>query len=516
MSTPNAHVISAVAIALILLLIHPSGALEVKVGVYNNSPLVFYENGEAKGLFIDLLEYIAREEGWELRYTYSTFPVLLDKLRKGEIDLLPDVAYSSERAGLFSFGNETVISNWGVICSKSHLDSILDLDGLRIAGVKDEVYYETLKSLKKSFGLKCEFVDIAGDYSDVLRAVKNGEADAGVVSRLYAEFNSRKFGLTVTSIVFSPVELRYAAAKDREFLVITIDRYLARLKGEDGSVYYAALDKWIGHEREEVPKWVYVVFSVLAVVSVLAVYKELFIRRELKKREEELIRTYALLKRISRINELMLRERDVESLARKSVEVLGDYLNSMVVILSKEGVIAFEGGSKPVKREQVEEYGCIKTALDRKAPVYFSPERHPKSCPHLKSGVNYHSYTFPAMYKGEVKGVLFVQSSYRLSSREVRLLRTLAEDIAFAVHSIEVEEEKNEVLRQLDENVNDMMALVDRIRNPLSVIKGYSELFCESAHEKIDQQIGRILEIVRKVEERWKESEALKEKLKKY
>lgn len=516
MRVSSAHISSAIAIAIIVLLTHPSSAMEVKVGVYNNPPLIFYENGEAKGLFIDLLEYIAREEGWKLKYSYSTFPVLLDKLKKGEIDLLPDVAYSSERAKLFSFGNETVISNWGVICSKSHLDSILDLDGLRIAGVKDDVYYETLKSLTKSFGLKCEFVDISGDYSDVLRAVKNGKADAGVVSRLYADFNSREFGLTVTSIVFSPVELRYAAAKDREFLVITIDKYLAKLKEEDGSVYYATLDKWIGHEREEVPKWVYMAFSVLVVVSILAVYKELFIRRELKKREEELIRTYALLKRISRINELMLRERNIDSLARKSVEVLGDYLNSMVVVLSKDGIIAFEGGSKSVKREQVEEYECIRAALDRKVPVYFSPERHPKSCPHLRSGIGYHSYTFPAMYKGDVKGVLFVQSKYRLSSREVRLLRTLAEDIAFAVHSIEVEEEKNAILRQLDRNINDMMALVDRIRNPLSAIKGYSEMFCENAYEKIDQQVERILAIVRYIEERWKESEALKERLKKY
>ncbi|WP_457590906.1 transporter substrate-binding domain-containing protein [Geoglobus sp.] len=485
----------------------------MNVGIYSNPPLVFYENGEAKGLFIDLLEYIAEKEGWELEYTYSTFPILIEKLEKGEIDLLPDVAYSEERSKVLSFSNETVISNWGVICAKSRLDSILDLDGLKIAGVKDDVYYESLKGLVESFGLNCEFIDIVGDYGDVLTAVKEGRADAGVVSRLYADFNAKNFGLSSTSIVFSPVELRFAAPKNRTSLLSKIDKHLSELKKDENSVYYSYIDKWIGQKKKEIPRWVYAVFLILAAISVLAVYREYFIRRELRKREEELIRTYGLLKRISRINELMLREKDVESLARKSVEVLGDYLNAMVVIFSKDGIIAYEGGSRVLKKSQVEKYHCIRNALERRSPVYFSPEKHPRSCPHFKTGFKFHSYVFPATYKGNVKGVLFIQSEYRLSSRETRLLRTLAEDIAFAVHSIEMEEEKDAILNQLDDNINDMMALVDRIRNPLSVIKGYSEIFCESAQEKIDTQVERILDIVRTIEERWKESERLKDRL---
>lgn len=81
--------IALITLTLLVLLISPVSAVKVNAGVYNNPPLVFYENGEAKGLFIDLLEYIAKEEGWELKYTYSTFPVLLEKLEKEEIDILP-------------------------------------------------------------------------------------------------------------------------------------------------------------------------------------------------------------------------------------------------------------------------------------------------------------------------------------------------------------------------------------------------------------------------------------------
>ena len=39
----------------------------LRVGVYNNKPTIFEDNGgKAKGLFIDILEEIGINEGWEL------------------------------------------------------------------------------------------------------------------------------------------------------------------------------------------------------------------------------------------------------------------------------------------------------------------------------------------------------------------------------------------------------------------------------------------------------------------
>ncbi|WP_456369170.1 transporter substrate-binding domain-containing protein [Geoglobus sp.] len=510
--------VSAITIlAVAVILITPVTAIKVRVGVYNNPPLLFYENGQAKGLFIDILEYTAKKEGWEIEYIHASFPTLLEMIENGEVDVIPDIAYSEEREEFLSFSNETVISNWGVICSKSDLDSILDLKGMRVAGVVKDIYYENLKLLTKAFGIDCKFIDVYGDYGDVLNAVKSGKADAGVVSRLYGKLHGKEYGTKVTSIIFSPVELRFAAAKGKEALLQRIDYHLSELKREEGSLYYASLDKWVGTEKKEIPKWVFIVLFILIAITSLAIYNEYYLKKELSKREKELIRAYNLLKRISRINEIMLREKNLEKLVKSAAEVLGDYLNSMIAVFSGNDVIAYGGVSGHVKTMgDLSKYHCVELSLKSGTPRHFPPEKHPPSCPHAKNGGKFHSYVFPLRYAGVTKGVLFIQSKTKLTGKEIKILRTLAEDIAFAVHSIEVEEEKNEVLRQLDENVNDMMALVDRIRNPLSVIKGYSELFCESAHETIDQQIGRILEIVRKIEERWKESEALKDKLKKY
>jgi ABC-type amino acid transport substrate-binding protein len=105
--------------------------MEVRVGVYENPPKVFTSaSGKPSGIFIDIIEHMAREEGWRLRYVSGTWAEGLDRLSKGEIDLMPDVAYTSERENLFSFHQVPVLSSWSQIyaAKNSKIQSILDLD----------------------------------------------------------------------------------------------------------------------------------------------------------------------------------------------------------------------------------------------------------------------------------------------------------------------------------------------------------------------------------------------------
>ncbi len=76
----------------------------VRVGVYQNEPKVFLnEQGEPDGFFIELLEEIAKVEGWELQYFPCEWEDCLADLEEGQIDLMPDVAYSPDRDVIFDF-----------------------------------------------------------------------------------------------------------------------------------------------------------------------------------------------------------------------------------------------------------------------------------------------------------------------------------------------------------------------------------------------------------------------------
>ena len=88
----------------------------VTVGVYENAPKVFTsEAGKPSGIFIEIIEHIAKAEGWSLHYVSGTWAEGLARLAKGEIDLMPDVAYTSEREKIYSFHKMPVLSVWSQV-----------------------------------------------------------------------------------------------------------------------------------------------------------------------------------------------------------------------------------------------------------------------------------------------------------------------------------------------------------------------------------------------------------------
>lgn len=129
-------------------LIAPSPARSsdpVRVGVYQNTPLTFEENGKTKGFFIDILEYIAGKEGWKIEYVHSSWPECLRNLKSGKIDLLGGMAYSELKGRNFAYTFESVITNWGQMYLNkiSDIESIINLKGKKVAVLQNDIYFNT-------------------------------------------------------------------------------------------------------------------------------------------------------------------------------------------------------------------------------------------------------------------------------------------------------------------------------------------------------------------------------------
>ena len=87
--------------------------IELRVGVYNNSPKLFVDTtGRAAGILIDMLDEMAAAEGWTVRYVPCTWAACVAKLARGELDVLPDVAYTEERARTFKFHAVPALLSW--------------------------------------------------------------------------------------------------------------------------------------------------------------------------------------------------------------------------------------------------------------------------------------------------------------------------------------------------------------------------------------------------------------------
>ncbi|MCD6104954.1 MAG: transporter substrate-binding domain-containing protein, partial [Thermosipho sp. (in: Bacteria)] len=159
------------------------GNITLKVGIYDNYPLCYYENGKAKGFYVDILNYIAEKEDWNIQYIYDTWYNLYSKLQTGEIDALAAIAYSPEREQLFVFNNVGFLSNWGVLVSNRPINDLSEISNKKIALVKGDIYTQNFLKLTSAFSLDYSITWVYS-YEEVLKLISDKKVDAGVVSRL--------------------------------------------------------------------------------------------------------------------------------------------------------------------------------------------------------------------------------------------------------------------------------------------------------------------------------------------
>lgn len=274
----------------------PSAALAdyrtIKVGLYENPPKVFTsESGKPSGIFVDILEEIAAGEGWRIRWIAGTWADGLERLERGELDLMPDVAFTSERARIYTFHKIPVISPWFQVYAHqgSDIHSIFDLNGKNIAVLRGSVQEAAFRSLAQGFGVSI-FLVTAPDYDSVFQLVVDGEADAAIANQFFGTMNARRFNLEDTAVIFSPSDLFFAAPKDASSqLLDAIDARLAQFKSDPASIYYASLKRWTSEEPHfRMPVWLQLLALAFALALLIGWLNAWYWKRELNNRTRQL------------------------------------------------------------------------------------------------------------------------------------------------------------------------------------------------------------------------------------
>lgn len=228
-------------------------AREVKLGLYENPPKIFTsDDGVPSGIFIEIIEEIARLEGWQIIYEHGTWSEGLLRLQQGKLDLMPDVAFTSDRDKIFSFHEIPVLSSWfQVYGSKgSGIQSILDLDFKKVSVLKDSIQEKAFRDMIEGFGLNIELVPV-DDFEMSFLYVLDGLADAAITNHYFGVMNAYRMGLEDTAIVFHPSTLYFASPKNKnQDLLSAIDFHLDSLKRDPGSVYFNTLKNWTSYETD--------------------------------------------------------------------------------------------------------------------------------------------------------------------------------------------------------------------------------------------------------------------------
>ena len=265
----------------------------VLVGYEQNHPMASTaSDGKAQGIMIDLVEEVARREGWSIKYVPCVWSKCLENLESEKIDLLVGIAHTPERAQKYSYNQHTVISNWGLLYSRpgQKIESYADLNGKRIAVVKNDVYCNTFIKMLQQFNIRCDLV-YADNFRDVFDMIDWGEVDAGVANRFFSLLNERSFKVKATPIIFSPVSVQIAAPKGKHAALLTaFDRQLEAMKKDRNSVYHHSLKRWLGIEGVgySMPRWLgWVLGAVLGGAALLGGFVAL-LRREVRRKTADL------------------------------------------------------------------------------------------------------------------------------------------------------------------------------------------------------------------------------------
>ncbi|KQC08315.1 MAG: histidine kinase [Smithella sp. SDB] len=343
----------------------------VMVGVYENAPKIFTsKSGKPAGIFIDVIENIAKAEGWKLKYVSGTWTEGLDRLEKGEIDLMPDVAYTTERGKIYSFHKVPILSSWYLVYvpKGSNVRSILDLNGKRIVVLERSVQQAAFAQLSKGFGLEITLIAVP-DYKTMFEKVAKGEADAAITNRFYGTRHAKIFGLEETSVIFEPSDLFFAAKKnDPKHLLGYIDNHISALKKDTQSVYYASLKKWTTEEVQfKFPAWLQILILAASIILIMSMGGSFVLKHQVNERTKE-------LKQINEEMEQRIKLRTAELAEAMDKAQAADRLKSaFLAAMSHElrtplnSIIGFtgmvlQGLAGPLNEEQKKQLGMVRSS----------------------------------------------------------------------------------------------------------------------------------------------------------
>lgn len=277
----------------LVLLGHPAQAETVlRVGVYDNPPKVFWDaNAQASGSFIHILKEIAHVQNWELEFERCEWQRCLEMLERGELDLMPDVARTDERERRFDFHQTPALHSWSQLYRRAgiRVESVLDLQGKRVAVLSSGVQQEALTNMLRGFNVQFELVE-AKTVVQAFEMAAAGQADVAAASYHFGDYKAASHGLVATSILFQPSQLFFAAPKgQRQAELHAIDDLLTRWLADDTSPYFDVLRRW-GVRPTESPVSARLVNALIgvAVFAVLLVGGVVALRRRVQRAVREL------------------------------------------------------------------------------------------------------------------------------------------------------------------------------------------------------------------------------------
>lgn len=182
--------------------------------------------------------------GWRYEYVSGTFTELMDMLEKGEIDLLPNISYSAERAQKLLYSSNPEGTERYYIYAKPDRDDLSEgdpqaLQGLTIGCNPGVMQTAVGRQWLSNEGITCTYKEFAGG-GDLFDALANDEVDAIIMNDTISSPNaSPMFYVGSSDYYFAVPKSRPDLMDDINSAMAAINRINPRYNDEVKSNYSA-------------------------------------------------------------------------------------------------------------------------------------------------------------------------------------------------------------------------------------------------------------------------------------
>ncbi len=332
----------------------------------------FDSSGEPAGIFIDILEYIAGNENWELEYVEATWSELLQKLESGEIDLMVDVARSEEREKLYDFNQLGALSSWLQIYAKEDqtITGIQGLNGKTIGVLEGSVQHSYLEKLRDQLALDIRLITF-DSYPETIEATEQGICDVLIACRFFAhQYNTT---LKPASVFLRPSTLHYAVKKGtHEDVLAMIDYHMSVLMNKRVDVYQDILAQNLGGPHViSVPFYVFLTYFILGTLLIISVVIVVFLLLRLKHQSLKVLETERRLHHSDKLN----------AIGHLAGGVAHDFNNMLMGIKGYAEVIVMNTENRSIKEyaEKILEIGDHSGELIRQLLSFARQDRQEKT-----------------------------------------------------------------------------------------------------------------------------------------
>ncbi|MBR1507873.1 MAG: transporter substrate-binding domain-containing protein [Eubacterium sp.] len=216
----------------------------VRVGWHEPPYFITDENGRKSGYSYEYQRKVAAYTGWEYEYVEGTWHDLMEKLKKGEIDLMSDVSYKEERAKDILYtsipmGTEVYYIYVSPENKEISADNLSSLNGKKIGVTTGSIQKDFLVDWMKVHQIEADVIEYNCTGDEGL-AMLDSEIDAFATMDVY--------GTPETAVPVSKIgssDFYFAVNKNRPDLLSELDAALNSI--QDENKYYDQLlhDKYL-------------------------------------------------------------------------------------------------------------------------------------------------------------------------------------------------------------------------------------------------------------------------------